>query len=95
MTFITATDPWDPNQSWDPEIVDNTLAWNWGEMCPNCWWRFDLAVEISDTVKFGDILVNKVEMFSEGDIEHDFDNNMFEFAIWIGEYKVFLPLTIK
>jgi uncharacterized repeat protein (TIGR01451 family) len=78
MTFITATLPWDPNQPWMPTILPGgELAWHWDNACPNCWWQFNVVVQIADTVQAWDVLPNMVEMFSEnpGDLEWDYGNN--------------------
>jgi uncharacterized repeat protein (TIGR01451 family) len=62
MTFITATNPNDPEQGWAPrEMVDNTLVWGVWPLWSDSWWEFDLAARITDTVVFGDVLVNTVE----------------------------------
>lgn len=78
MTFITATAPWDPNQAWPPAILPGgELAWGWGDMCTNCWWQFNLVVQIADTVQAWDILPNTIELFSANpnDLEWNYANN--------------------
>ncbi len=84
MTFITTTAPWDANESWPPQILPgNQLVWDWDYMCPDCWWQFDLVVQIDDTVENGDILLNMVEMYATEDIEYDYDNNSASYPVMI------------
>ena len=84
MAFITATAPWDPNDSWPPQILPgNLLVWDWDHMCPDCWWQFDLVVQISDMVSNGDVLVNMVEMYASEDIEYEYDNNAASYPVTI------------
>jgi uncharacterized repeat protein (TIGR01451 family) len=86
MTFITATAPWNPNEPWHPEsIYGNTIVWSWGTMWADSRWRFDLVVEIDDTVVGGDVLVNTVEARGDSpdDVEPDYDNNVFDLPVTI------------
>ncbi|NUM44758.1 MAG: DUF11 domain-containing protein [Anaerolineales bacterium] len=78
MTFITATVPGDPNQAWPPTVLPGgELAWGWGDMCPGCWWQFDVVVQLSETVTAWEMLPNLVEVFSDNpnDLEWDYGNN--------------------
>jgi len=85
MTFITATAPWNPEEVWPPDdIVDNSVIWSWGPMDAGNWWMFDIVALITDTVESGDVIVNTIEAFSNGeDVDPLPGNNTTE-----------LPLTI-
>ena len=86
MTFITATTQWDPSQHWMPNILPgNVLEWDWGHVWPDHWWRFDIVVQITDTVEGGDVLTNVIEMYSDdpNDVEYDYDNNVFKLPVTI------------
>ncbi|MBN1317555.1 MAG: DUF11 domain-containing protein [Anaerolineales bacterium] len=99
MTFITATAPWRPDQPWAPDILPgNKLVWNRGNVWPEAYWQFNVVVQISDTVKAGDVLTNTVEMYSDSvdDIEYDTSNNVFHLSMTMeGEKKIYLPLVLR
>jgi uncharacterized repeat protein (TIGR01451 family) len=86
MTFVDATAPWDPSQSWLPnQLPGNVLIWDWGTMWSNSVWTFDVAVQISDTVAGGDVLTNVIAAYgdSPNDVEPFYDNNVFELPVTI------------
>ena len=100
MSFITATAPWNPDEVWAPEIIDgNTIVWGWQPMRSNNTWWFDLVVEISDTVKDGDVLTNRIEAYGDSpdDVEYDWDNNVFELSLTIDipGFNIYLPLILR
>jgi uncharacterized repeat protein (TIGR01451 family) len=86
MTFVTATTPWDPNQSWTPNILPgNVLEWGFGTMWADNWWRFDLVVQITDTVQGGDVVTNVVEAYGDSpdDVDPVLSNNVFRRPVTI------------
>ena len=97
MTFVTATDPNDPSQEWLPSINGQELRWDWGWMGHENWWRFDLVVDIADTVEVGDVLTNTIEAWSNdpGDLEADYDNNVYDLPVTVTLNKVYLPIVLK
>jgi len=96
MAFITATVPWNPDEPWEPISTDDgVLTWEWDYMCPGCWWQFELSVQITDTVSLGDVLVNKIEMYSTEDVEYDLENNHYIYMAGIKEYLLYLPTIVK
>jgi uncharacterized repeat protein (TIGR01451 family) len=97
MTFVTATDPDDPSQEWLPNIDGNELQWDWGWMNHENWWRFYLVVDIAGTVEAGDVLTNTVEAWSNdpGDLEGDYDNNVYDLPVTVTLNKVYLPIVLK
>jgi uncharacterized repeat protein (TIGR01451 family) len=97
MTFLTATHPDDPGQEWVPQITGNELEWTWHSMWNGSWWRFDLGVQIADTVEVDDILVNYIEAWSGMDWDADEANNTDEASIVIesGANQTYLPLVLR
>lgn len=103
MTFITSTAPWAANEFWAPEVIDgNTIVWGWGPMWNNTTWHFDLAVQISDMVEGGDVLVNQIEAFgdSQEEVEFDWTNNVFTLPVTIlsehvEQSLIYMPLIPK
>jgi uncharacterized repeat protein (TIGR01451 family) len=100
MTFVSATAPWDPSQTWTPNILPgNVLRWDWGTMGHDSWWRFDLVAQISDTVQGGDVITNRIEAYGDSpdDVEPDYGNNVFELpiTITIEQRRIFLPLVMR
>jgi uncharacterized repeat protein (TIGR01451 family) len=97
MTLVDVVAPWDAH--WMPhQQVGNVLQWEWDTMWSESWWRFDLIAQISDDVWGGDVLVNRIEAYgdSPGDVEADYENNVFELPISIlGPRGVFLPLVMR
>jgi uncharacterized repeat protein (TIGR01451 family) len=84
MTFITATTPWNPDERWQPKIIDgHTLVWGWDTMWSKNWWQFDLAVELDGELVGGDVLTNTVEALGDSpdDVEPNWDNNVFELPV--------------
>ena len=84
MTFVHAIAPWDPH--WIPDqLPGNVLEWEWGSMGSHSIWRFDLVVQITDTVEGGDVITNAIEAYgdSPNDVEPFWDNNVFELPITI------------
>jgi len=97
MTFIKATDPRDPSQTWLPTILPgNVLAWGWAALCSECRWQFDLVVQIADTDTSWDVLPNTVEMYSlnpsDHDLEWDYGNNTVTAYITNALFKLYLPI---
>jgi hypothetical protein len=100
MSYISATRPGNPDQSWRPKILPgNILRWRWGRLSGGEWWRFDLVARIADTVHSGDVLINRIEVYgdSPSDAEPDYANNVFELpiTITIAGNRVFLPLILR
>jgi uncharacterized repeat protein (TIGR01451 family) len=88
MTFITATAPWDPNQSWTPnELPGNVFEWDAGPMWNDSTWYFDVVVQITDTASAGDVLTNSVEIQGQSptDVEPYYDNNTSELPVTIAD----------
>jgi uncharacterized repeat protein (TIGR01451 family) len=88
MTFITATAPWDPNQSWTPNsLPGNVFEWDAGPMWSDSTWYFDVVVQITDTASAGDVLTNTIEIQGQGptDVEPYYDNNAFELPVTIAD----------
>ena len=98
LTFVTATAPWNPAEEWSPDIVGNTLTWGWDRMDPGSWWIFDIVALVSESAVEGEVIVNTVEAFSNGD---DVDplpgNNAFELLISIlpRNYYIYLPVILR
>lgn len=96
MAFITATVPWNPDQGWTPlSSSGGVLVWEWDYMCPECWWQFELMVQVDNSYEVGDVLLNEVKMYSAGDEEYDYENNVFVYTVPVIEYLIYLPLVIK
>jgi uncharacterized repeat protein (TIGR01451 family) len=95
MSFVAATHPDDPSQPWWPQIAGNELEWSWGSMWNGNWWRFDLGVQIADTVETGDVLVNRVEAWSWGDLDADETNNTDDVSLRIELTRLYLPLVVR
>jgi uncharacterized repeat protein (TIGR01451 family) len=96
MDFINATIPWNPEQDWTPlSSSGGVLVWEWDYMCPECRWQFELSVQVNNSYELGDTLVNKVEMYSTGDVEYDYENNDFVYTVPVIEYPIFLPIVVK
>jgi len=95
MSFVTATHPDDPSQEWLPYIDGNELQWDWGWMGHQNWWRFYLVVDIADTVETGDVLVNRIEAWSNADWDADELNNIFDLPMTITLNKIYLPIVLK
>ncbi|MGD2146333.1 MAG: hypothetical protein PVH41_06550 [Anaerolineae bacterium] len=97
MRLVDVVAPWDPH--WMPyEQEGNVLTWEWDAMWSESRWRFDVVAQITDTVRGGDVIVNRVEAGgdSPGDIEPYYDNNVFELPITLlGPRGVYLPLIVK
>ncbi len=88
MTFITATAPWDPNQSWTPNsLPGNVFEWNAGPMWSDSTRYFDIVVQITDTATAGDVLTNTIEIRdqSPNDVEPYYGNNAFELPVTIAD----------
>jgi uncharacterized repeat protein (TIGR01451 family) len=88
MTFITATAPWDPNQSWTPsELPGNVFEWSAGTMWNDSAWYFDVVVQITATATAGDVLTNTIEIQGQSptDVEPYYDNNVFELPVTIAD----------
>jgi hypothetical protein len=99
LTFVTATNPNNPEEEWLPdEIVGNTLTWGWGPMGAGSWWIFDIVAQVSETAGEGEVIVNTIEAYSNGD---DIDplpgNNTYELSLTIlpQNYYIYLPIVLK
>jgi uncharacterized repeat protein (TIGR01451 family) len=81
LTFLRATAPWDPSQTWDPESVDGQqVAWAWDPMWADSIWTFQIAAQVSDTLPGNLELVNTIEAYGDSpdDIEPDWNNNTYQ-----------------
>jgi uncharacterized repeat protein (TIGR01451 family) len=88
MTFITATAPWDPNQSWTPNsLPGNVFEWSLWPMWNDSTWYFDIVVQITDTATAGDVLTNTIEILDKSptDVEPYYSNNTFKLPVSIAE----------
>ena len=88
MTFITATAPWDPNQSWTPNsLPGNVFEWAAGTMWSDSTWYFEIVAQITDTATAGDVLTNTIEIQGQSptDVEPYYDNNTFELPVTIAD----------
>jgi uncharacterized repeat protein (TIGR01451 family) len=98
LTFVRATAPWNPNETWDPEeIAGNSVTWGWGPMWSNSWWQFDIVAKVTGPVTAGQVLVNTVEAYSDGpnDVEPDYDNNVFELPVLVEGSRLYLPIVVR
>ena len=73
MTFITATAPWDPNQSYTPIAQPGgNPTWIFtAHMHAGEWWRYAIVAQISDTVRDGDWLTNMITIVSTSTADID------------------------
>jgi len=96
MTFVSATDPDDYTQEWDPRQDGNELQWFWGDIGDDNTWFFELTVKIDDTVKLGEVLTNQIEIDSlnNEDIDPLPENNIDDAPVPIGRF-VYLPVVLK
>jgi hypothetical protein len=97
MTFLTATAPWNPDETFEPEqTVGDSVVWALDTMWADSWWQFDVVAEIDESAELGDVLINKVEVYGdyEGDIEPRYDNNVFELPVLIGS-RFYVPLVLR
>ena len=98
MTFISATAPWDPGQTWWPdEVSGDAVRWRCGDVGGEDWREFKIFARISDTVAGGSVLTNTVEMYSASseDVEFDYSNNVFALPLTVGRARVYLPLVTR
>ncbi len=98
MTFITATAPWNANETWTPTILPgNVLEWEWGTMWGGAWWQFDVVVQIADDAPWDAVLVNQVEVASPDpdDVEVNYDNNTATAAVTVTVYHLWLPVMAR
>ena len=94
MTFVSATRPWDPGQSWDPDYQSgNTVAWQAWPLGNDQWASFDVVARILPSVPGGTVLTNTVEIADvvPGDMEAYYWNNEAKESFRIGA-KGYLPL---
>ena len=95
MTFVSATAPWDHNDTWTPAIVGNQLIWEWGFLGQREWYQFVIEVAVDLDVPLGSVLANKIEMYSNapGTVEVSYDNNTDTVELQIGEkVLIFSPI---
>jgi uncharacterized repeat protein (TIGR01451 family) len=81
MTFITATAPWDPEQSWTPELITGQqVVWGWGTMWAENTWSFQIVAQIDEGLPGETVLTNVIEAYGDDpeDIEPDWTNNLSE-----------------
>jgi uncharacterized repeat protein (TIGR01451 family) len=86
MTFITATAPWTPDESWAPWLtVDDTLIWMWGPMWSDSLWWYELVVQLDPDLGPGQELVNRIEAYgqSPNDIDPHPENNLAEYTVTV------------
>jgi uncharacterized repeat protein (TIGR01451 family) len=98
VTFVTATAPWDPSQTWTPDIqAGNTLVWTWDRAWADSWWEFEVVAQVKNSVKAGETLTNHVEMYSNSpdDMEWDWSNNVFDLLESIFKVDIYLPLVMR
>ncbi|MFC1997043.1 hypothetical protein ACFLXI_05480 [Chloroflexota bacterium] len=98
MSFISASAPWNPDEVWAPDLVDgNTIQWDWGPMWSQATWYFDLTVQIADTVGVDDVLTNRIEAYSDGpdDKEYNLDNNVSVVPVEMIHFDLYLPLIMR
>jgi hypothetical protein len=103
MEFITATNPWDPGEPWEPETVDgHTIVWSAGPMWSDWWAQFDIVAKIADDTPLGQELTNIIEAYgdSPNDIEPYYDNNVSKVTLTIpapaiGDYIIYLPIVAR
>lgn len=98
MTFITATAPWNANETWMPTILPgNVLEWEWGTMWGGAWWQFDVVVQIADDTPWDAVLENQVEVASPDpdDVEVNYDNNTATAAVTVTVYHLWLPVMAR
>jgi uncharacterized repeat protein (TIGR01451 family) len=79
MTFIQATAPWDPDESWHPELIEGQqVVWGWGAMGAESMWTYQIIAQISETVPGGEVLTNLIEARGDSpdDLEPDSENNL-------------------
>jgi uncharacterized repeat protein (TIGR01451 family) len=97
MEFISATAPWDPKQTWNPDFQSgNTVAWNAWPFGSNESHTFDITARILPSVRGGALLTNTVEIADvvPGDKDPYLDNNKAEFGVRVGG-KAYLPLIFR
>lgn len=97
MTFISATDPDNPDRYWLPKLrPDGKLLWEWGNMNSDSHWRFEMKVKINENVDPVSFLTNKIEIFSDSlqDIDPVPENNVDEHTFRAGQ-ALYLPVAIR
>jgi len=97
MTFISATDPDNPDRYWLPKLrPDGKLLWEWGNMNSDSHWRFEMKVKINENVDPVSFLTNKIEIFSDSlqDIDPVPENNVDEHTFRAGQV-LYLPVAIR
>ena len=62
MTFVSATNPYSPGDTWQPRQDGNALTWSMGGMCAGCQAQFQIAARISDTVPGLTLLTNTIQI---------------------------------
>ncbi len=98
LTFVSATAPWNPNETWDPEqIDDNRVIWGWGPMWNNSWWQFDVVAKVTGPVVPGKAIVNTVEAYADGpdDVEPDYENNVAAVSLLAERARIYLPMVLR
>ncbi len=102
LTFIRATAPWNPDEEWVPDDIDeatNTVTWGFGQMHPESMWTFQIVAQVSEDAEVDAVLVNTVEVFNNSlnDTDPLPGNNTFDLELIVGspDYIVYLPLILK
>jgi len=99
LTFLTATDPWNPDEEWLPgDIVGNTYYWDFGPMDAGSSWTVEIVALVSEEAVEGNVIVNTVEAWSNGDdIDPLLGNNTYDLELTIlpGDYYVYLPIILR
>jgi hypothetical protein len=98
MEFISATAPWDPNETWYPDFEDGeTVVWGWQPMWSESLWTFEITARIDDTVPYGAVMTNTIEAYGDNpdEVEPDWSNNYDEAIFQLEFIKTFLPVVFK
>jgi uncharacterized repeat protein (TIGR01451 family) len=99
MTFVSATDPYSPDDTWQPGQDGKVLTWTMGGMCTGCQTQFQIAARISDTVPGITQLTNTIQIATAlPDIEDPYPSN--NSASWSGTVvptivHIYLPLLLR
>ena len=98
MTFISATAPWDPDDTWWPDGTSgNAVRWHYGSSGSNDLREFTIFARLTDTARPGDVMTNTIELASHhpDDIEFDTTNNVYALPVVLAAEEVYLPLVTR
>ena len=62
MTFVSATDPYSPGDTWQPRQDGKALTWTMGGMCAGCQAQFQISARISNTAPGLTQLTNTIQI---------------------------------